>query len=299
MIHGQGYEDWLAGGRRVRLPQLGREVFCRVDGDGPLVTLVHGFPTSSYDWTPLLPYLHDRQVLSMDLLGFGDSDKPHGHRYDIVEQADLVEELWSVLGLSGGDLVVHDYGVSVGQELLARGLRPGRMGWLNGAVYPGLHRPIEVQELLRGKQGEALAASLRPEDLGPGLRQVCAKPLTDALVAELGEALARRDGLKNLHLLIRYIDDRSVHQQRWVHALETATVPYLFVWGVRDPVSGEHVLGRLQVRLPDAEYEVLDDVGHYPQLESPERVGPRLARFLTSPSIAPPGPRGRSKSGLH
>lgn len=78
------YDDWLSGGLRVRLPQLGREVFCRLEGAGPLVTLVHGFPTSSHDWAPVLPYLSGRTTLVLDLLGFGDSDKPHDHRYDLM-----------------------------------------------------------------------------------------------------------------------------------------------------------------------------------------------------------------------
>lgn len=135
------YDGWLAGGERLALPRLARTVFTRVDGvaDGPPVTL------------------------TLDLLGFGDSDKPPGHRYSLFEQADLVEEVWELLGVQGGALVAHDYGVTVAQELLARGARLDRVAFLNGGLYPDLHRPTDVQQALLSPGGAKLAAALTPE----------------------------------------------------------------------------------------------------------------------------------------
>jgi pimeloyl-ACP methyl ester carboxylesterase len=39
-----------------------------------------------------------------------------------------------------------------------------------------------------------------------------------------------------------------------------------------DPVSGAHMAERIAERLPDAPLMALDDVGHWPMLEAPERV---------------------------
>lgn len=156
-----------------------------------------------------------------------------------------------------------------------------RVAWLSGGLYPELHRPVEMQELLRGPHGGELAAALGPDDLAGGLQQICALPLDAALVVDLAAAASRRGGLANLHLLMAYVDDRQVHRSRWVGALEQVTVPQLFCWGVLDLVSGGHVLDRLRERLPEATYQVLADVGHYPQLEAHERVGPALAAFLS------------------
>ena len=59
------------------------------------MTLLHGFPSSSYDWAKLAPALARRHALLLpDLLGFGASDKPAQHEYSIHEQADIVEALW-------------------------------------------------------------------------------------------------------------------------------------------------------------------------------------------------------------
>ncbi|MFG2196844.1 alpha/beta fold hydrolase [Streptomyces sp. NPDC048639] len=77
------------------------------------------------------------RVTTFDLLGFGYSDKPRRHRYSLLEQADLVEDLWRRLGIGDTALVAHDYGVSVAQELLARSPhRITRTAWLNGASTP-------------------------------------------------------------------------------------------------------------------------------------------------------------------
>ncbi|MEU5879017.1 alpha/beta hydrolase [Spirillospora sp. NPDC047279] len=277
------YAEWLAGGRR--LGSAGREVFVRVDGpaDGAPVTLLHGFPSSSHDWAPVLPALTARhRVLSLDFLGFGDSDKPAGHRYDLFEQADLVEEAWRAVEFpAGGALVAHDYGVTVAQELLARGVPLERVAWLNGGVYPDLHRPVPAQEALAGPGGAELAAVLTPDMLADALRPLLHRPVPDEIVNDLANAAARRDGLRNAHLLIGYMEQRRENADRWVSAFEGSGLPYGFVWGMRDPVSGGHVMQRLQERFPDASITPLQDVGHYPQVEAPEETAIALATFLT------------------
>jgi pimeloyl-ACP methyl ester carboxylesterase len=278
------YEQWLAGGHRLRLPRLGREVFVRLDGpeDAPALTLLHGFPTSSHDWAAVLPALSgEHRVLSFDFLGFGDSEKPSEHRYSLLEQADLVQELWQLLEFpDGGDLLAHDYGVSVAQELLARGLAFRRVAWLNGGIYPELHRPTDGQRALVGPDGAALAAALTPELIVAALRPILARPVQEEVLGELAAAAARHDGLRIFPLLLGYMDERGEHEQRWVAALERARSPYAFIWGMRDPVSGAHMLERVRERLPAASFTILEDVGHYPQVEAPEVVAPALAAFL-------------------
>src|SRR3954451_9511532 len=60
-------------------------------GTGTPLLLLHGFPSSSYDWRELLDELPERHVVAFDFLGFGLSDKPPDHDYTLVWQADLTE----------------------------------------------------------------------------------------------------------------------------------------------------------------------------------------------------------------
>uniref|UniRef100_A0A8C5JSQ8 Mesoderm specific transcript n=1 Tax=Junco hyemalis TaxID=40217 RepID=A0A8C5JSQ8_JUNHY len=93
-------------------------------GSSDVVVLLHGFPTSSYDWSKIWEGLTQRfhRVIALDFLGFGFSDKPRPHGYSIFEQATIVEGLLRHLGLRHQriNLLAHDYGDTVAQELLHR-----------------------------------------------------------------------------------------------------------------------------------------------------------------------------------
>ncbi|WP_369776997.1 alpha/beta fold hydrolase [Streptomyces sp. R33] len=277
---------WTEGGSTVRID--GHSVFVRQDGpaSGAPVTLVHGFPTSSHDWAAVVPALvaAGLRVTTLDLLGFGESDKPRHHRYSLLDQASLVEEVWRRYGIGRTALVAHDYGVSVGQELLARDpARITRMAWLNGGLYPDLHRPVPIQRLLHGPLGPLLAPLTTERRFAGSLRAVLGRPVHDEDLHDLWASASRAGGHRLAPRLLRYIDERRRHAARWTSALEGFPGPTLFVWGPADPISGAHVLARIRARMPQAEVVELAGppaVGHYPQLEDPVAVAAALTSFL-------------------
>jgi pimeloyl-ACP methyl ester carboxylesterase len=285
-----GVEGWWAQGERVAIP-LGdceREIFVRRTGGGETTTLLHGFPSSSHDWAKLAPALEQRgELLALDFLGFGASQKPAAHEYSLHEQADVVEAVWARAGVRSTAVVAHDYAVSVTQELLAR-RNEGRLAvelrsvhLLNGGLYPDLHRPQPAQlALLDREQGPRLSALVNEELFVAALAPSFA-PSFDARAdsADIWRATSREGGERIGHLLIRYIVDRQVHERRWVDALEQTDVPLAFVWGMLDPISGAHMAERIRERLPDAPLQALDDVGHWPALEAPDRVAAAVAQL--------------------
>ena len=81
-------ELWRAQGEYQSL--LGHQIFC-IDSDKgsekPIILLIHGFPTSSWDWQPIWDDLiTDYRVIGLDMLGFGFSDKPNNRNYSIQGQ---------------------------------------------------------------------------------------------------------------------------------------------------------------------------------------------------------------------
>ncbi len=281
-------DEWIAGGSRIRIE--GHSVFVRQDGpvDGAPVTLLHGFPTSSHDWSLVLPSLVEIgcRVTTLDFLGFGASDKPVDHEYLLTGQASMVEAVWQSLGIGETALVAHDYGVSVAQEVLARDpARVTRMTWMNGGLYPDLHRPILVQRLMHGPLGIVLTRLASERTHASALRSIFGRPVSDAVLHEMWLATSRAKGSRIQHALLHYIDERRANADRWRAALESYSGPTLFVWGPADPISGGHVLPRLRERLPAAQFVVLDEppaTGHYPQVENPDVVGAALAGFLAT-----------------
>jgi pimeloyl-ACP methyl ester carboxylesterase len=276
-------EQWWAAGEHVVLDLHGhdRSVFVRRLGEGPHMTLLHGFPSSSHDWAKVVPLLcRSRSLLLVDFLGFGASEKPVEHRYSLLEQTDLVEALWRHEGVSSTSLLAHDYAVSVAQELLARAgggsldVDLEAVHLLNGGLYPDLHRPQPIQTgLLDPEQGPAISALVNEELFVAGLAPTFAEGYDAAADSgEIWQATSRDGGERIAHLLIRYIEDRERNAERWTTALHTTDVPLSFVWGMLDPVSGAHMAERIREMLPEAPFLALEDVAHWPSLEAPERV---------------------------
>jgi pimeloyl-ACP methyl ester carboxylesterase len=276
-------ERWWAQGGTLALEVAGttREVFVRRLGKGEVLTALHGFPSSSHDWARVAGALaKERSLLMPDLLGFGASEKPADGPYSLLDQADLVQALWRAEGVAETSLLVHDYSVSLAQELLARRAE-GRLDvelrgvcLLNGGLYPELHRPEPAQTaLLDPVQGPRLGAMLDEALFTAALAPTFA-PGFDAAAdsREMWRGVSRCDGQRIFHLLIAYIPERKRYADRWVGALESTDVPLSFVWGMLDPVSGAHMAARIRERLPGAPFAALADVGHWPQLEAPQRL---------------------------
>lgn len=268
-------EQWWADGERDG------DIFVARAGAGPSMTLLHGFPSSSHDWSKVAPALsEDHALLMPDFLGFGASAKPADHVYSLHEQTDVVERLWAADGITSTAIVAHDYAVSVAQELLARRAEGTltvditSLTLLNGGLYPDVHRMQPIQEvLLDPEQGPKVGTFMTEELFVAGLAPTFGEGFDAAAdSADIWRSMHRDDGQLISHLTIRYILDRREHEKRWVDALETTDVPLSFFWGMLDPVSGAHMAERIRERMPDAQLTALDDVGHWPQLEAPERL---------------------------
>ncbi len=284
-------EAWFAAGERVQLllsplrpgaaPRVWN-IFCRVTGDGPWLTLLHGFPTCSWDWAKVAPLLEPHhKLLCFDFLGFGDSDKPRRYAYSLFEQTDIVEALWKRFGVEHTAVIAHDYAVSVAQELFARksacklATRMESVTFLNGGVYPGLHRPLRIQRLLANRVwGPAVSLFVNQDTFRRNFSSIFSRehPVSEIELREHWKAITRRHGLRNYHRLIRYMHERVAHSERWAGAMEATTVPLRFVWGMDDPISGAPMAAHIRKRLPQAQMVELQGVGHYPQLEVPEVV---------------------------
>jgi len=272
--------EWIAQCETL-VSRRGHRLAFRRRGAGPAVVLLHGFPTWSYDYAAVATDLaRDHDVITLDFLGYGASDKPNPYEYSVAESADSVEDLMALLGLSSAHFVVHDYGGIVGQELVDRQLT-GRLPFgvtaltvLNCGIVYSAYRPTRVQKLLNTPVlGKLVAGRVSARTLRSGLANVWGtSKLSDEEFDELWHGISRDNGHKLAHLLIRYNTERAQHHRRWEAALAAWEGPLHLIWGLDDPVSGRHVLEQATRMLPRAVVTELDDVGHFPQAEAPEAV---------------------------
>lgn len=296
-------DAWFASGARVQvaLPPAqpgGAErvwsIFCRVAGEGPWLTLLHGFPTCSWDWAQVAPLLEPhRRLLVFDFLGFGDSDKPQRHNYSLFEQTDIVEALWRRFEVERTAVVAHDYAVTVAQELFVRkracklATRMESVTLLNGGVYPGLHRPLRIQRLLANPVlGPIVNLFVSQQTFRHNFSKIFSRqhPVSEAEITQHWKAIVRRGGVRNYYRLIRYMRERMEHRERWTGAMESSSAPVRFLWGMQDPIAGALMAAHIRQRMPQAELVALEDVGHYPQLEAPEAVAQHLLAANGTPT---------------
>ncbi|MCB9600977.1 MAG: alpha/beta hydrolase [Sandaracinus sp.] len=264
----------------------GHRIAYHDEGVGPVLLVIHGFPTSSWDFAPIWSALTARfRVIAPDLLGFGFSAKPRDRDYSMVDSASQCAALLAELGVEEAHVFAHDYGDSVAQELLARH-HEGSLGvtlrscvFLNGGLFPEQHRARPVQKLLLTPLGPVIGRLMSYRRFASSFRAIfgpSTQPSDEELRAHW-EIVASDEGTRIAHRLIRYIPERRVMRDRWVATLFEGDVPLRLINGTADPVSGGHVADEWIARRPDADVVRLEGIGHYPQLEAPERV---LEAFL-------------------
>ncbi len=259
----------------------GHAIFSRMAGQGDPVVLLHGFPTASWDWSRLWPMLQQHHSLfTLDMLGFGFSDKPALYDYSIEDQADMFEGWIAGLGLKTVSLFAHDYGGSVAQELLARdqeGLLPfsiARVGFHTGALFPEAHSPLLIQKLLGSPLGGLISRGLTRRTFERNFRRLFGPetPPSRKDMDDFWYLLTYNNGRGILHNLIHFMEERRCHRNRWVGALQKAEQPMRLISGVADPVSGSAMARRYRELVPNADVVSLRNVGHYPHFESTGEV---------------------------
>jgi pimeloyl-ACP methyl ester carboxylesterase len=294
--------QWRSRGRLVRVGSHdifvltegasagGAESGAGAAGDLEPLLLLHGFPSSSYDFHLVLPRLADHHtVVVHDHLGFGLSDKPVNYSYSLMEQADVALAVWRSLGIKRGHLIAHDYGTSVATELMARaarGLLPIELASVtlsNGSVHIALAQLTPSQKLLRAPYvGPLFAGLARPALFKAQIRRILgdAGSVSDEELELMWAAMARDDGKARLPAISSYLDERRRFSHRWTEALLAWQGPAHVLWGDRDPIAVMAIAERLASELRGSKLTWLHGLGHYPMLESPERWSSALLSFL-------------------
>jgi pimeloyl-ACP methyl ester carboxylesterase len=280
--------DWRDGGRWLTTGT--GWVFVRsADGDGPTILLLHGYPSSSFDYRNVVPHLAGRAWLTLDFLGFGLSDKPRPHRYSLFEQADIVQAVVASEASGPVVLVAHDMGTSVTTELLARDIQGlltfdlQRVVLSNGSVILRRASLRPMQKVLRSPLGPLVARLSSKHMFSREFGRLFSEnhPLTAEEADAQWALMTNNDGHRIAHLLISYLDERERYADRWHGAVRDWPKPLSFLWALDDPVATTNVLDGLRELRPAADVVELPGVGHYPQVEVPA-VFTRAALSLLS-----------------
>jgi pimeloyl-ACP methyl ester carboxylesterase len=267
-------DQWQANGDFFE--SHGHQLFYRSQlnhgSNKPVLVLIHGFPTCSWDWSKIWESLATRfQLVTLDMLGFGFSDKPV-QAYSIMQQADLFQTLLDKLNIQQYHILAHDYGDTVAQELLARDAITHDIQsvvFSNGGLFPETHKPVFIQKLLLSPIGFLISKLTTYAKFSATFDHICAKALPEQELKTYWNMLNHKQGVKVMHKLISYMLERRKYRSRWVSGMQHSQTPIHLIDGTLDPISGEHMVKRYQELIPNPSIDRLTDTGHYPQVESP------------------------------
>ena len=280
--------QWDESGREEEF--RGRRIhFFGRGGRGPLCLFLHGFPSSSYDWRALLELESEHAALAPDFLGFGLSEKPRDHAYTLHWQADMVEELVRRRAGPGPVFIVaHDMGTSVATELMARDLdgslvlEIAGILLINGSMVQDAASPTLGQRLLRSAVGPLFSRLSSERFFRQQFGSIFSPdhPLSREEAEDQWALICAGAGRTLAHKTIRYMEERFRHAERWHGALANWPKRLSIAWGMLDPVATENVLDAVLELRPSAEVTRFADLGHYPQIEDPQRVSDVLRAEL-------------------
>ena len=283
-------DQWRARGAFKTL--LGHSIFVIDEGAAelPTILLIHGFPTSSWDWQPIWTELAKHyRLVALDMLGFGYSDKPNNRSYTIHGQADIVEATVDALQLKDFHVLAHDYGDTVAQELLARQMDGNGSGnwlsccFLNGGLFPETHQALLTQRLLLSPFGWLVNSFTGYQLFCRNFSSVFGnqtKP-SDHELQTFWQLINTNKGKHIFHNLITYMRDRIEHRERWVSAMQNSPIALGLINGSVDPVSGAHMVVRYKELNCRLDYVAeLPLIGHYPQVEAPQDVLMHYRKYL-------------------
>lgn len=263
-----------------------------LEGDGPPLVLLHGFADSADTWRRTLALLarRERRALALDLPGFASAD-PLAPDLPVLEQLDefAAAAVRHVAGEAGGPAVLAGNSLGgcvalrAGQdpELPLRGVVPVAPA---GIDQPSWYHVIDRDPLVRWLLRSPLPV---PEVavravVGEVYRQLAfARPrdVADEVVASFtGHHRDRR-------AVAGYLDvgRRLLGELADPFRLADVRVPVLLVWGERDRMVPHRGARRVLEALPGTSFELLEGVGHCPQVEAAERFVELLCDFAPSP----------------
>jgi pimeloyl-ACP methyl ester carboxylesterase len=250
-------------------------------GKGPPVVLVHGITTYSFIWRRLIPTLKvDFDVIAIDLLGCGDSDKPEGVDYSIKAQGRIIKNLLDNLGITRTHLVTHDIGGGIGQ-IMSVGYPElvQSLVLINSVAYD--YWPVQPIITMRIPFIRQLAMAALDFGIFNAIikRGIFHKErVTKELIELFGRPLQTQEGRQGFLQLAKCINNQLLLDIS--EELRTIQIPVMIIRGDADPYLTSDIAEKLNNEIPNSRLERIPTGGHFLQEDEPEMLVSLIKDFI-------------------
>ncbi|KIW71668.1 hypothetical protein PV04_03807 [Phialophora macrospora] len=287
----------------AKLPN-GIRVFYREAGSpsNPTILLLHGFPSSSYQYQKLMPILSTKyHVVAPDLPGFGFTEIPSSldFKYTFANFATTIGSFLDVLKIEKFSVYVFDYGAPTGFRLALE--RPQAITAIisqNGNAYDeGLAAFWDpLKQLWASAAGSDEDKQLRETISGAILTfeatkwqylngEPEAEKIDDPASYYLDYALLSRPGNKEIQLdIFRDYGTNVALYPKFQQYLRESGIPVLAVWGKNDEIFPSPGAEAFKRDVKDLKLVLLDG-GHFSVQSHTVEIGKLILEFFAERGI--------------
>ena len=249
-------------------------LFTRDVGEGPAVVLVHGTPSSSFEFRHVIAALEgELRCVAVDHLGFGQSEKPANVDYSLIAHQRRFSAAMDALDLRDAVFVLHDFGTAIAFPwLVANPERVRGLVLANTFLWPATGLMRWMLAFYSTAVGRWL---YRAANLSVGMLLPWAwgthTPLTAELHAQYKQPFSNRNERYATSALPGELIGQTLTGLAG-RAAELGNWPVRAVWGMADPMVGPSELQKWRALLPDLAVEEVPKAGHFVADEAPDAI---------------------------
>lgn len=251
------------------------------DGSGETVLFVHGITTYSFIWERLIPFFKEKyDVILIDLLGCGDSDKPLNEDFSLNRQAHLIREFCQKLGISKFHMVCHDVGGGIGQIFAVN--YPGLLydlTLINSVAYN--FWPVQPIIAMRTPIIRQIAMAL----LDYGMFELIIKRglyhkdrLSNELMDCFWKPIKTDVGRKGFLHFAKCLDNKNLTEIE--DEIRQLKMPVLIIRGDADVYLSASISEKLHAEIPHSRFVRFETAGHFMQIDEPEKISQTILEFI-------------------
>lgn len=250
-------------------------------GEGETIIFVHGITTYSFIWKRMVPFFEEKyDVILIDLLGCGESDKPLNEDFSLKRQALLIKDFCQKLAISKFHFVSHDVGGGIGQifavnypELLYDLILMNSVAYNFWPVQPiiAMRTPI-IRQI-------AMAS------LDFGMFEIIVKrglynktQLSDKLMDFFWKPMRTSNGRKGFLHFAKCLDNKNLTDIE--NELRQLAIPVLIIRGEADVYLSSSISEKLHSEIPNSQLVKIETAGHFMQEDEPEKISAFILNFF-------------------